>query len=88
MGTNDLIGYTGNDPGVPVNAPAGSIVCFSSTSLHRSGANTTETMRRVYLMQYSAEPILRGHGIPWGDAVPFVKEGINIYDPAKDDLEL
>jgi hypothetical protein len=38
-------------------------------------------------MQYSAEPLLSSDGIPWGDAVPFVKDGINIYDPAKDDLE-
>ena len=86
-GTNDLIGYTGNDPGIAVNAPAGSMACFSSTSLHRSGANSTEAMRRVYLMQYSAEPLLSSDGTLWGDAVPFVKNGINIYDPAKDHLE-
>ena len=87
-GTNDLIGYTDNDPGVPINTTAGSMVCFSSTSLHRSGANTTEDMRRVYLMQYSAEPLLSSDGILWGEAVPFVKDGVNIYDPAKDGLEL
>ena len=56
--TNDRIGYTGPDPGDPVVVPAGSIVCFSSTLLHRSGANTTDRVRRVYLAQYSAEPIL------------------------------
>jgi ectoine hydroxylase-related dioxygenase (phytanoyl-CoA dioxygenase family) len=56
--TNDLIGYSGGDPGEPVLAPAGSIACFSSTVLHRSGPNTTDRMRRVYLAQYSTEPIL------------------------------
>jgi ectoine hydroxylase-related dioxygenase (phytanoyl-CoA dioxygenase family) len=56
--TNDLIGYVGEDPGDPVIVPAGSIACFSSTVLHRSGSNTTDRMRRVYLAQYSAEPIL------------------------------
>jgi len=56
--TNDLVGYFGDDPGDPVIVPAGSIACFSSTLLHRSGPNTTDRMRRVYLAQYSAEPIL------------------------------
>ena len=56
--TNDLIGYFGDDPGEPVVVPAGSIACFSSTLFHRSGANTTDRMRRIYLAQYSAEPIL------------------------------
>lgn len=56
--SNDLVGYHGDEPGVPVVAPAGSIAVFSSVSLHRSGPNTTPLMRRVYLAQYSAEPIL------------------------------
>src|SRR6266699_3757023 len=56
--TGDLVGYTGEDPGEPVIAPAGSIACFSSTTLHRSGPNTTNQLRRVYLAQYSAQPIL------------------------------
>jgi hypothetical protein len=41
---------------------AGGIACFSSTLLHRSGANTTDRMRRVYVAQYSAEPILSADG--------------------------
>jgi ectoine hydroxylase-related dioxygenase (phytanoyl-CoA dioxygenase family) len=56
--TNDLVGYFGDDPGDPVIVPAGSIACFSSTVLHRSGANTTDRMRRVYVAQYTAEPLL------------------------------
>jgi ectoine hydroxylase-related dioxygenase (phytanoyl-CoA dioxygenase family) len=60
--TNDLVGYFGDDPGDPVIVPAGSIACFSSTLFHRSGANTTDRMRRVYLAQYSAEPILSDDG--------------------------
>ncbi len=55
--TNDMVGYFGPEPGVPIVAPAGSIACFSSTVFHRSGANTTDRMRRVYVAQYSAEPI-------------------------------
>jgi ectoine hydroxylase-related dioxygenase (phytanoyl-CoA dioxygenase family) len=60
--TNDLIGYFGGDPGDPVIVPAGSIACFSSTLFHCSGPNTTDRMRRVYLAQYSGEPILSEDG--------------------------
>lgn len=69
--SNDRVGYFGDDPGVPVIAPAGSIACFSSTAFHRSGFNTTDQMRRVYLCQYSVEPILKQDGNPWGLAEPF-----------------
>ncbi|WP_442800051.1 phytanoyl-CoA dioxygenase family protein [Nocardia sp. NBC_01730] len=62
METGDRIGYFGDDRGDPVIAPAGSIVCFSSTVLHRSGPNTADRMRRVYLAQYSPEPILTADG--------------------------
>ena len=73
---NDLVGYHGDDPGIPVIAPAGSIAVFSSTVFHRSGANNTDKMRRIYLPQYSAEPILKpdGSGL-WSMAVPFVVDG-------------
>ena len=60
--TNDLVGYFGDDPGDPVLVPAGSIACFSSTVFHRSGPNTTDRMRRIYLAQYSSEPILNEDG--------------------------
>jgi ectoine hydroxylase-related dioxygenase (phytanoyl-CoA dioxygenase family) len=60
--TGDLIGYFGDDPGDPVIVPAGSIACFSSTLFHRSGNNETDRMRRVYVAQYSAEPILSEDG--------------------------
>jgi ectoine hydroxylase-related dioxygenase (phytanoyl-CoA dioxygenase family) len=56
--TNDLVGYFGDDPGDPVIVPAGSIACFSTTVFHRSGPNTTDRMRRVYVAQYTAEPLL------------------------------
>jgi ectoine hydroxylase-related dioxygenase (phytanoyl-CoA dioxygenase family) len=74
--TNDLIGYNGDDPGVMVEVPAGGIAVFSSHTLHRSGVNTTDRMRRVYLAQYSPELVqLRdGTGI-FGRGEPFLKDG-------------
>lgn len=86
-GTNDLIGYTGNDPGDPVIVPAGSIVAFDSFVFHRSGPNKTEKMRRIYLPQYSSSPIARPDGKPWAMATPFLRNGVNIYNHAEDTAE-
>ncbi|HEX8551421.1 MAG TPA: phytanoyl-CoA dioxygenase family protein [Abditibacteriaceae bacterium] len=72
---NDMVGYTGDDPGVPVICPAGSIACFSSTVFHRSGPNNTDKMRRIYLPQYSSEPILRPDGKLHNMAIPFIVNG-------------
>jgi ectoine hydroxylase-related dioxygenase (phytanoyl-CoA dioxygenase family) len=60
--TNDMVGYFGDDSGDPIIARAGSLACFSSTVFHRSGPNTTDHVRRVYLAQYSTEPILSEDG--------------------------
>jgi ectoine hydroxylase-related dioxygenase (phytanoyl-CoA dioxygenase family) len=74
--SNDLVGYFGDDPGDPVIVPAGSIACFSSTLFHRSGPNTTDHVRRVYLAQYSTERILDDAGTkPRHLAEPFLSKG-------------
>lgn len=75
-GTNDKVGYHGDDPGIPAIVPAGSVVVFSSRTFHRSGTNTSRHMRRSYLAQYSAEPIMSADGSAlWRRAVPFLKGG-------------
>jgi ectoine hydroxylase-related dioxygenase (phytanoyl-CoA dioxygenase family) len=74
--TGDKVGYFGSEPGVPAIVPAGSLVVFSSITFHRSGANTTDRMRRAYVTQYSTEPILvpdTGELMHLG--VPFLQEG-------------
>ncbi len=74
--SGDKVGYFGDDPGLPIIAPAGSIACFSSTVFHRSGPNTTDKMRRVYLPQYSAEPLMNADGTKlWNLAEPFIQNG-------------
>ncbi len=83
-GTNDLVGYHGNEAGIEISVPKGSIVVFSSTSLHRSSANRTNRRRRAYLAQYSSEPIYSSKGKLWSQAVPFVKGGNIVYDREKD----
>lgn len=74
-GTNDLVGYHGDDPGIPVIAPAGSVAVFSSLTFHRSGRNQTPHPRRIYLPQYSAEPIIRPNGQLHAFAEPLLRGG-------------
>jgi len=74
--TNDLIGYSGDDPGDPLTLPAGSIATFSSTLLHRTGPNTSHQPRRVYIAQYTAEPLLtQDHSGPRHLAEPLLIAG-------------
>ncbi|MDZ4742492.1 MAG: phytanoyl-CoA dioxygenase family protein [Verrucomicrobiota bacterium] len=81
-GSNDLVGYFGDDPGIPVVCPAGSVVAFSSKLFHRSGFNRTSKMRRVYLPQYSSEVIMNAEGTkPWAFDIPFVKDGNRVAFP-------
>ena len=83
--TNDLVGYSGEEKGITIEVPAGSIVAFSSYNLHSSGSNTTDRMRRVFLPQYAAAPIVNSKtGEQMNLAVPFVSDGKNIYDHATD----
>jgi ectoine hydroxylase-related dioxygenase (phytanoyl-CoA dioxygenase family) len=71
----DMVGYQGDDPGDPVVIPAGSVAVFSSVCFHRSGENRSPRMRRVYLTQYVAEPILNPDGKVSGLAEPFLEDG-------------
>lgn len=40
---------------VPVEAPAGSVVVFSSLTPHRTGPNTTDEVRKAYIVQYAPD---------------------------------
>ena len=86
--TNDLVGYTGDDRGIAIEAPAGSIVAFSSYNFHSSGTNSTNRMRRVYLPQYTPAPIVDSRtGERKNLAVPFLDNGRNVYDHARDSAD-
>jgi ectoine hydroxylase-related dioxygenase (phytanoyl-CoA dioxygenase family) len=73
--TGDRVGYFGDEKGVPMVAPAGSIAVFSSTVFHRSGPNLTDRMRRAYAIQHSPEPVLERDGSLKGLAEPFLVDG-------------
>ena len=73
---NDKVCYFGSDPGIPMTAPAGSIVVFSSVVIHRSGPNFTNRMRRAYIAQYSKEVITtKGANNPLGSFEQFLDGG-------------
>lgn len=75
-GSNDLVGWTGPEAGVTVEAAAGSVVAFSSRLLHATGSNRTSKMRRVYLAQYSPEVILNpGSNHLRRNAIPLLRGG-------------
>jgi ectoine hydroxylase-related dioxygenase (phytanoyl-CoA dioxygenase family) len=46
------------EAGVPLVASAGSVVAFSSLLLHATGANRSTSARRVYLAQYTPQPLV------------------------------
>ncbi len=84
--TNDRVGYTGSDPGIPVIAPAGSLVVFSSTLLHRSGENRSDRPRRAYIVQYSAQPIHNPDGAVRHFAEPVLRAGQRVGPPSPEAL--
>lgn len=86
--TNDEICYFGNDPGDPVIVPAGSVVVFSSVTIHRSGPNLSDKMRRVYIAQYSPEVIMKKDGsAPWGETEQFLATGQIVADKPSTERE-
>jgi ectoine hydroxylase-related dioxygenase (phytanoyl-CoA dioxygenase family) len=87
--TNDWVGYDGPLQGVPVRMRAGGLAVFSSMTMHSSGANTTSRMRRVYLAQYSPEPVLTAdRKMLWGNALPFLKDGKRVVGSPMPDLPM
>jgi ectoine hydroxylase-related dioxygenase (phytanoyl-CoA dioxygenase family) len=57
-GSNDLAVTVHAAKEIAIEVPAGSVVAFSSLTLHATGANRSDRARRVYLAQYTPEVIL------------------------------
>jgi ectoine hydroxylase-related dioxygenase (phytanoyl-CoA dioxygenase family) len=75
-GSNDLAAEVDEADSVPIEVPAGSIVAFSSLTLHATGANCTDRPRRVYLAQYTPEAMLNpGTKQLRRNAIPLVQGG-------------
>ncbi len=75
-GSNDLAVEVDEAESVAIEVRAGSIVAFSSLTLHATGANRTDRARRVYLAQYTAEAMLNpGTRQLRRNAIPLVQGG-------------
>jgi ectoine hydroxylase-related dioxygenase (phytanoyl-CoA dioxygenase family) len=74
----DRQGYFGNEKGELMDVKAGSIVVFSSVAFHRSGANSTDKMRRAWAIQYSPEIIYEPDGSLKGLDELFLKDGAKV----------
>ncbi|WP_199556068.1 phytanoyl-CoA dioxygenase family protein [Sandaracinobacteroides hominis] len=74
--TKDIAVDVDEAAAVAVEVPAGSIVAFSSHTLHATGSNSTDKPRRVYLAQYTAEAMLNpGTRQLRRNAIPIVQGG-------------
>jgi phytanoyl-CoA hydroxylase len=49
---------------VPVEARAGDVVVFSSLTPHRTGPNTSGSVRKAYILQYAPDGAVALHGDP------------------------
>ncbi len=78
----EMVGYFGDASGIPIIAAAGSIVILSSTVFHRSGQNTSNHVRRAYLVDFSCEPIMSSEDKTklYSMADPFLKDGYRVRD--------
>lgn len=56
--TNERVCHDGIDDGEIVPAKPGTMVIFSSTTMHSSAPNLTGKTRRAWLCQYTPEPII------------------------------
>lgn len=72
---NADLGVATADEGVAIEAPAGSIVAFSSLLLHATGANRSHRARRVYLAQYTPRPLLNADGHLRRNAIALLRGG-------------
>jgi ectoine hydroxylase-related dioxygenase (phytanoyl-CoA dioxygenase family) len=82
--SGDFVGYEGDDQGIAVPVPPGSIIALHSTTFHCSGPNVTEAPRKALLASYSPEPITDKRGQLWDRAVPFMKDGKRVFEFVKD----
>ncbi len=78
-------GYDGPDTGVAAPQARGDVMAFSSLTLHRSGANTSDRPRRSWVIQYC-------HGdahhkitkVPFDDRLLCARDGVPLAEPERD----
>jgi len=75
------VGHSSDDPDQGVLAPirAGSLICFWSLTMHKSGSNRSKGVRKAYVIQYSAYPL---HRVADGGLIeveiPVLRDGVGV----------
>ncbi len=73
-----LVGHSNDDPdqGIPVPISAGSLICFWSLTMHKSGPNRSKGIRKAYVIQYAAAGLKRvSDGALIEDLIPVARAG-------------
>ena len=64
---------------IPVEMAPGQVAVFSSLTLHKSGENISDEIRRGYVPQYHVPGVIRvDTGNPWGDQFPVLRAGSRV----------
>ena len=78
-------GYDGPDTGVPVEQAEGSVLCFSSLTLHRTGANRSDRPRRSWVIQLCDAGASQGEtGQPFDDRLLVARDGRPLDPPIRE----
>ncbi len=78
-------GYDGDETGVPVTQPEGDVLCFSSLTMHRTGANRSSAHRRSWIIQFcDAETRQRETGQRFDDRLLVAKDGVPLDAPYRE----
>lgn len=72
---------------IPVPVKAGQVACFSSLTLHRSGPNVSNTLRRGFVPQYHVPGVtLTETGQLFGDQWPVMRDNVRVDVPVRSGL--
>ncbi|HEY0867189.1 MAG TPA: phytanoyl-CoA dioxygenase family protein, partial [Fimbriimonas sp.] len=67
------------DQGIQVPIEAGSIIAFWSLTMHKSGPNRSNGIRKAYVIQYSKSPLRYAEsGEPVQDLIPVARDGRDV----------
>ncbi|MEN8181088.1 MAG: phytanoyl-CoA dioxygenase family protein [Myxococcota bacterium] len=78
-------GYEGPETGVPVEQPEGSVLVFSSLTLHRTGANRSDGPRRSWVIQLCPAEARHGEtGVPFDDRLLVARDGRPLDPPVRE----
>ncbi|MBC8141016.1 MAG: phytanoyl-CoA dioxygenase family protein [Armatimonadetes bacterium] len=67
------------DQGVAIEVPAGGIAAFWSTTMHKSGVNSSKGIRKAFILQYSKAPLaLIATGEPVENQIALTRGGVPV----------